>query len=298
MTIPEPFYRGKVRDLYPVDDQSMIIVATDRVSAFDVVFQEPVQGKGEILTKISDLWFQAIRNTDLPESFNFTDHIITSDVDEFPEPYKGHEPFRGRAIHVKRVKRIDFECVVRGYLAGSGWKEYEKTGTVCGHALPPELKMSSKLPVPIFTPSTKAPDGEHDENITVERMKEMLGTDLTKRLETISIELYKFAAAMMSRAGIILCDTKLEFGLDGDKLVLIDEVLTPDSSRYWDAAQYKVGISPPGYDKQYIRDYLESINWNKNPPPPRLPEEVIQNTRKLYDQIQTRVENVMQSVHS
>ncbi len=293
MALPEPFYRGKVRDLYPVDDESMIIVASDRISAFDVVFPEPIPDKGKILTEISNMWFQSIRSSDLPEQYNFADHMISSDISDFPEPYRDYEPFAGRAVYVKKAKRVDFECVVRGYLAGSGWKEYSKSGTVCGHQLPKGLEMSSRLPEPIFTPSTKAPEGEHDENITVEKMKQILGTELTNRLETVSIELYKFAATLMSRAGIILCDTKFEFALEGDRLILIDEVLTPDSSRYWDAAQYKTGISPPGFDKQFIRDYLETTDWNKNPPPPPLPEEVIEKTGELYKTIMERIGTVL-----
>lgn len=293
MNLPEPFYKGKVRNLYAVDDQTMLIVATDRVSAFDVVFPDPVPEKGITLNTISTMWFDSIRTSGLQEELNFRDHMISTDISEYPEPYKNNPDLKGRSMLVKRTNRVDFECVVRGYLAGSGWKEYVSTGAVCGHQLPDGLKQASRLPEPIFTPATKAPDGEHDENVSVEKMKEKVGIDLTRRLERISIELYKHAADIMSRAGIILCDTKFEFGVDGDEIYLIDEALTPDSSRYWDAAKYKVGTNPPGYDKQYIRDYSESLGWDKKPPAPSLPSEVIQNTRELYDEISRRIESVL-----
>lgn len=294
MSIPEPFYRGKVRDLYPVDENSMIIVATDRVSAFDVVFEEAVPEKGRVLTSISMMWFNAIRDSGLLEELEFEDHLITDDIDQFPAPYTGYRPFAGRAVHVKRVKRIDYECVVRGYLAGSGWKEYKATGIVGGHSLPEGLQQASRLPSPIFTPSTKAPDGEHDENITVEKMKGGLGTDLTNRLEKISLRLFDYASELMSRAGIILCDTKFEFGLLDGKVVLIDEALTPDSSRYWDSARYKTGTNPPGFDKQYIRDYAEQTGWNKSPPAPPLPADVIQQTSDLYLEIEKRIADTLE----
>ncbi len=292
-SIPEPFYKGKVRDLYPVDDSSMILAATDRLSAFDVVFGQPVPGKGKILTGISNLWFESLQNSGLMQKLDFGSHIIETDVDRFPDPYRGREEFRGRAVHVRRCNRVDFECVVRGYLAGSGWKDYQKTGEVSGHALPSGLRQADILPEPIFTPATKAPLGEHDENVTFASMKKSLGEKLAGRLETISIEIYKYAAAKMEKSGILLCDTKFEFGqLDG-KLVLIDEVLTPDSSRYWDAASYAPGQSPPGYDKQYVRDYVESIHWNKSPPAPVLPDEVINKTVDLYSIIFNKIKQTL-----
>jgi len=291
--IPEPFYRGKVRDLYPVNDSCMIIAATDRISAFDVVFPRPIEGKGEILNGISLLWFHALDKASLFKKLNFDHQILADRVEDFPEPYKNYEPFRGRAILVKKTNRIDFECVVRAYLAGSGWKDYQKTGAVCGHRLPVGLENASKLPQPIFTPATKAPLGEHDENISIDRMRSDLGNQLADRIEEISQAIFNFAAAKMEKAGILLCDTKFEFGLLGDRIVLIDEVLTPDSSRYWDASTYRTGTSPAGFDKQYIRDYLESIEWNKKPPAPDLPEAVIHKTMDLYREIYTRIENVL-----
>jgi phosphoribosylaminoimidazole-succinocarboxamide synthase len=291
--IPDPFYRGKVRDLYPVDETSMIIVASDRISAFDVVFAEPVPGKGRILTHVSSNWFSALRRSGFEERHKIFDHIIETDIRKFPEPYRNHEPFRGRAVHVKRTKRIDFECVVRGYLAGSGFKEYVKTGEVCGHTLPKGLQMASRLPAPIFTPATKAPEGEHDENISVSQMASVLGTELTERLERISIDIFKFAEALLEIEGILLCDTKFEFGMIGDDLYLIDEVLTPDSSRYWERKTWRPGINPPGYDKQYIRDYVEGLGWNKTPPPPQLPSEVIHKTIDLYEEIETKITRIL-----
>jgi phosphoribosylaminoimidazole-succinocarboxamide synthase len=287
--IPEPFYRGKVRDLYAVDESSMIIVASDRVSAFDVVFAEPIPGKGRILNLISTLWFRALRLSGLMEEWGFSDQILSADVADFPPPFQNYEPFRGRAVHVRRTRRIDFECVVRGYLAGSAWKDYRRTGAICGHRLPEGMAQASILPRPIFTPATKAEPGEHDENVSVDQMRVALGSELTDRLERISIVIYEFARDRMATHGILLCDTKFEFGLIGDEIVLIDEVFTPDSSRYWDARTYEPGISPPGFDKQYIRDYLENSGWNKRPPPPALPPDVIDRTVELYREIEGRI---------
>ncbi len=296
MSVPSPFYKGKVRNLYDVSGDSMIIVASDRVSAFDVVFNEPIPEKGKILTHISSLWFQAIRKSGLQEKLGFMDQMLEDDISRFPEPYTDYEEFRGRSVLVRKCNRIDFEFVVRGYLAGSAWKEYASTGKVAGQTMPAGLSMASKLPTPIFTPATKAPEGEHDENISVERMKEILGTNLTKKLETISIEIFQYAASIMYRAGIILCDTKFEFGMLGDKICLIDEVLTPDSSRYWDVAKYKPGSNPPGFDKQYIRDHLENSGWNKEPPAPPLSSEVIESTTTLYQEIEKRIEQALSSL--
>lgn len=289
MSIPAPFYKGKVRNLYDVDGSSMIMEATDRISAFDVVFPNTIPEKGKILNSISNMWMEAIRNSDLPELLSFSDHMISTNVDEFPEPFRSHEDLRDRSVLVKKTERIDFECVVRGYIAGSGWKEYQKTGAISGHSLPDGMRLAEKLPEPIFTPSTKASDGEHDENVSISKMMEIAGKDLTTRLENISIELYKFAADIMSRAGIILCDTKFEFGLNDGEIVLIDEVLTPDSSRYWDAARYKIGESPASFDKQYIRDFMDNSDWNKEPPAPPLPDDVIAKTGELYGRIETLI---------
>lgn len=287
-----PFYRGKVRDLFEGGPGQMVLVATDRISAFDVVFPDPVPDKGKILTSVSSLWFKALRRSALPQSLDFTDHLITSSVEEFPEDLR-YAAWKDRSVLVRKTQRIDFECVVRGYLAGSGWKEYQTSGQVCGISLPPGLRQSEKLPQPIFTPATKAETG-HDENVSFEFMKGSVG-DLADRLREISIAIFEFASRKMEEAGILLCDTKFEFGLDGDRIVLIDEILTPDSSRYWDAAAYAPGISPPGFDKQYVRDYVESIGWNKKPPAPALPPEVIQKTASLYQEIERRIRGVLEN---
>lgn len=294
--LPEPFYRGKVRDLYAAGPDAMVIVATDRVSAFDVVFDEPIPDKGRILTRISNRWFAALAAERAAghSELDFESHLIATELDEFPEEFR-IEAWRDRAVLVRKVERIDFECVVRGYLAGSGWKDYQKTGAVCGHALPAGLEQAQRLPAPIFTPATKAARGDHDENVSVAHMEASLGPELTRRLERASLAIYNFAAARMERAGIILCDTKFEFGRVGDQLYLIDEVLTPDSSRYWDAASYRTGISPPGYDKQYIRDFLESTDWDKSPPPPPLPPAVLERTAELYRTIEGRIDRALAS---
>lgn len=288
----EPFYRGKVRDLFDAGAGHMVLVATDRISAFDVVFPDPVVDKGRILTSVSSRWFHALRRSALPASLDFTDHLVSDNVEEFPEHLR-YAAWKDRAVLVRKTKRIDFECVVRGYLAGSGWKEYQQSGQVCGIRLPAGLRQSERLPEPIFTPATKAETG-HDENVSFEVMKAQTGA-LADRLREISISIFEFAARKMEKAGILLCDTKFEFGLDGDKIVLIDEILTPDSSRYWDAATYSVGISPPGFDKQYVRDYVESIGWDKRPPAPSLPADVLQKTTSLYREIERRVQTVLES---
>ena len=292
-TIPAPFYNGKVRDLYPVDEKSMIITASDRLSAFDVVFPDQIPGKGKILNEVSLLWFYALRKSGFLQSHNLYDHIIESDISKFPAPYTNYEPFRDRSVWVKKTKRVDFECVVRGYLAGSGYKEYVETGSICGHSLPAGLKLSDKLPEPIFTPATKAPDGEHDENVSVDYMKTKIGSDLTERLQKLSIDLYIFASKLMENTGIILCDTKFEFGLDDGNIVLIDEILTPDSSRYWNKLHYAPGKNQAGYDKQFIRDYVEELKWNKKPPAPALPPAVIEKTIVLYSEIQSRIKETL-----
>lgn len=288
----EPFYRGKVRDLFDAGKDQMVLVATDRISAFDVVFPDPVPDKGKILTSVSSLWFRALRRSSLPAALDFTDHLISSRVEEFPEELR-YAAWKDRSVLVRKTKRIDFECVVRGYLAGSGWKEYQQNGHVCGIKLAEGLRQSERLPQPIFTPATKAETG-HDENVSFEFMKARTGP-LADRLREISIAIFEFAAAKMEQAGILLCDTKFEFGLDGDKIVLIDEILTPDSSRYWDASTYRVGISPPGFDKQYVRDYVESIGWDKKPPAPSLPSDVLEKTSSLYREIERRVRAVLES---
>ncbi len=293
MQLPEPFYRGKVRDLYAVDEQSMIIAASDRLSAFDVVFREPVPEKGRILNAISTRWFEALRSSGLMDELRFRDHLITGDVAAFPDPFRNHPDLAGRSVHVRRTERIDFECVVRGYLAGSGWKDYQRNGAVCGHTLPTGLRQAEQLPEPIFTPATKAEIGNHDENVTVETMRNAVGSELTERLATISLAIFRFASEKMAAQNILLCDTKFEFGLLDGEIVLIDEALTPDSSRYWNADTYSIGTSPPGYDKQFVRDYLEQSDWNKQPPPPALPAPVIEKTVQLYREIERRIETAL-----
>lgn len=293
MNTPEPFYRGKVRDLYPVDEDRMIIVASDRLSAFDVVFEKPLAEKGILLNSISLLWFRALRKSGLYEKLDFGDHLLESDYRAFPPPYNAMPELDGRSMLVKRCRRIDFECVVRGYLAGSGWKEYQRTGRICGHPLPTGLRQSDRLPEPLFTPSTKAPLGEHDENISFDRMQEDLGSDLAERIRQISLAVYKFAADKLEKNGIILCDTKFEFGLDNGRILLIDEALTPDSSRYWEARLYRPGSSPPAYDKQIIRDYLEGTSWNKQPPPPDLPADITGRAVERYREIEAIIKKII-----
>ena len=274
-------HQGKVRDLYAAGEKYLLIVSSDRISAFDFVLPTPVPGKGALLNKISLFWFgrtgQIIKN-----------HIVSAEIKEIKRLVTAPagfdwESLRGRAMLVRRCRRVDFECVVRGYITGSGWKEYLKLGGVCGIPLPPGLKEAQRLPEPIFTPTTKADQG-HDENVTFETMAAALPPGLAETIREKSLALYEFAAQHAERAGIILADTKFEFGLLDGELILIDEALTPDSSRFWDAARYKVGTSPASYDKQYVRDWLEGSGWDKKSPPPALPEEVVQGTLKKYEE--------------
>lgn len=292
---PVPDYEGKVRDLYFINETEMIICATDRISAFDVVFNETIPGKGVILNHISQMWFNAIKKSGLPKDLEFCDQLISSNPGDYPGIFTNQPFLKNRSILVKRTKRIDFECVVRGYLAGSGWKEYQKSGTVCGEILPANLKEAQKLPEAIFTPATKAARGEHDENVSFSFMQNTIGNKLADRLKTISLAIYNFAADKMQEAGYILCDTKFEFGLIGDNIILIDEALTPDSSRYWKQSDYKPGKTPPGYDKQYIRDYVSSLGWNKKPPAPPLPDDIIKKTRQLYIEIDNRIQEILET---
>lgn len=264
--------RGKVRDIYEVGDD-LLIVATDRLSAFDVVLPTPIPDKGKVLTQLSLFWFDKLRGI-VPS------HIITaSDFTGALAPYAAE--LAGRSMLVKRTEPIPIECVVRGYLSGSGWKDYQKSGRVCGIPLPAGLVESSQLPEPIFTPSTKATTG-HDENISFEEAASRIGETLALRLRDVSIEIYSRAAAYASARGIIIADTKFEFGLAGQELIWIDEALTPDSSRFWPADEYQPGRAQPSFDKQYVRDYLERIGWNKQPPAPALPPEVVAATRARY----------------
>ena len=267
-----PSSRGKVRDLYDLGDR-LLIVATDRLSAFDVVLPTPIPDKGRVLTQLSLFWFEKLRGI-------IPNHVLSAS--KFPAPFDTDpSQLEGRAMLVRRTKPLMAECVVRGYLSGSGWKDYCATGKVCGIALPAGLRESDRLPEPIFTPSTKATKG-HDENIPFDEVVVLLGGPLAERVRAVSLEIYRQAAAYAEPRGIILADTKFEFGLIGDELIWIDEALTPDSSRFWRAEGYQPGRSQPSYDKQFVRDYLERIGWNKQPPGPELPLEVVAATRAKY----------------
>jgi phosphoribosylaminoimidazole-succinocarboxamide synthase len=267
--------RGKVRDIYDLGDR-LLMVATDRISAFDVIMPDPVPGKGKILTQISLFWFEIMKSL-LPH------HVISSDVDDFPDICKPYtEILRHRSMLVKKAEPLPVECIVRGYISGSGWKDYQETGSICGIKLPKGLKESDKLPEPLFTPSTKAELGLHDVNIDFDTVAAKIGETLADNVRTLSLAIYKKGAELANERGIIIADTKFEFGLFENNLILIDEVLTPDSSRFWPGESYKPGGVQKSFDKQYVRDYLISINWNKKPPGPRLPKYIITNTRNKY----------------
>jgi phosphoribosylaminoimidazole-succinocarboxamide synthase len=269
-------HRGKVRDIYGVDDQHLLIVQTDRLSAFDVILPTPVPGKGEILTSLSNFWFGKLGHI-IPNHLSgiAPEDVVKTDADR--------AQVKGRAFVVKRLKPLPIEAIVRGYIAGSGWKDYQKTGGVCGIALPAGLKEAQKLPEPLFTPSTKAAVGEHDENIPYARAAELLGESRAAEVRDATLALYTQAAEYAATRGIIIADTKFEFGTDaGGKLYLIDEALTPDSSRFWPADQYRVGTNPPSFDKQFVRDWLEASGWNKQPPAPDVPADVLQKTADKY----------------
>ncbi len=266
-------HRGKVRDNYAVGDDRLLMVATDRLSAFDVVFDQPIPDKGEVLTRLSTWWFTELA------SLGRT-HFVSADPADLPDGARTPE-LAGRSMLVRRANRVDAECVVRGYLAGSGWAEYQRSGAVCGHALPPGLREADRLPEPIFTPSTKAEVG-HDENITRDQLAELVGPGLAAQLEERSIALYQAGARRAEEVGLILADTKFEFGFIDGELALIDEVLTPDSSRFWDGDRYAPGSSPQSFDKQFVRDFVAASGWNKEPPAPTLPDEVITGTRDRY----------------
>jgi phosphoribosylaminoimidazole-succinocarboxamide synthase len=268
--------RGKVRDVYRVGGQ-LLIVATDRISAFDYILATGIPDKGRVLTQLSIFWFDFLRDVT-------PTHFLTANVDDYPEPLRQfRNQLEGRSMLVKRANMVEIECVARGYISGSGWKEYRQNGTVCGIRLPAGLRESDKLPEPIFTPATKAQTG-HDENVSFETVASMIGEDLTKRLRDLTLTIYTKAARYAETRGIIIADTKFEFGFVGDELVLGDEVLTPDSSRFWPADAYKPGGAQFSYDKQYVRDYLESIHWNKQPPAPALPNDVAAKTGEKYRQ--------------
>lgn len=270
--------QGKVRDIYDLGE-NFLIVSTDRISAFDVVLPNGIPGKGRVLTQISRFWFKLMEKT-------VPNHLVSTEVDEFPEACQPHrEVLEGRSMLVRKAEPLPVECVVRGYLSGSGWQEYQESGTVCGVALPKGLVESSRLDEPLFTPATKAEHGDHDENISFEKAKEAIGSALAEQCRTISLSIYESALNIAEQKGIIVADTKLEFGLCSGTLVLIDELLTPDSSRFWFKDQYEVGKSQESLDKQYVRDYLSSISWNKQPPAPLLPAEVVQQTAERYQAI-------------
>jgi phosphoribosylaminoimidazole-succinocarboxamide synthase len=266
-------HRGKVRETYEVDERHLLLVATDRLSAFDVVFDQPIPDKGAVLTRLSAWWFAQLAHLG-------PTHFVGADPDDLPEPARTAE-LAGRSMLVRRARRVDAECVVRGFLAGSGWAEYQRTGMVCGHSLPAGLREADRLPQPIFTPSTKAEVG-HDENITRDQLADLVGGGLARDLEERSIALYVEGARRAEEVGLILADTKFEFGFIDDELALIDEVLTPDSSRFWDAARYAPGASPQSFDKQFVRDFVAASGWNKEPPAPTLPDDVIAGTRDRY----------------
>lgn len=275
--------RGKVRDIYEVDDKHLLIVTTDRLSAFDVILPTPIPGKGRVLTEVSNFWFHRTEGL-IPNQL--TDKTLEQVLPDAAE----REPVADQAIVVRKLKPLPVEAIVRGYLIGSGWKDYQKTGAVCGISLPEGLQLADKLPEPIYTPSTKADVGEHDENIDFDATVKLLGQELAEQVRDISLRLYTEAAAYALERGIIIADTKFEFGLDENgKLTLIDEALTPDSSRFWPADSYKPGTSPASFDKQYVRDYLETLDWDKTAPGPELPPEVAQKTAEKYQEALDRL---------
>jgi phosphoribosylaminoimidazole-succinocarboxamide synthase len=275
--------RGKVRDVYAVADDRLLIVTTDRLSAFDVVLPQPIPGKGEVLTRVSNFWFARTRGI-------VPNHLSETPVDAVVTDPAERAALGERAVVVRRMRALPVEAIVRGYLIGSGWKDYQATGAVCGIALPAGLRLADRLPEPIFTPSTKAAVGDHDENIDFARAVELLGPELANQVRDASLRIYRDCAAYALERGIIIADTKFEFGLDeAGTLHLIDEVLTPDSSRFWPADQYAPGTSPPSFDKQFVRDYLETLDWDKRPPGPQLPPEIIERTAAKYREAEARL---------
>lgn len=289
LTCPElglkRLHKGKVREMFELPDDRLLLVATDRLSAFDVVFPQGIPGKGSVLTRLSVLWFNATRQIS-------PNHLITTDVSDLGINPESVPAVQGRSMVVRKTQRIDVECVVRGYLAGSGWKEYKESRSVCGIPLPEGLTLNSQLPEPIFTPALKNDVG-HDENVSEGRVRSIYGDKLTDLLKTTSIELYKYAATKAAEVGIILADTKFEFGMVGDQVILIDEIFTPDSSRYWPADRYQPGKAIDSLDKQPIRDYVEQIGWNKQPPAPVLPEALIAETAARYEDALRGLESVL-----
>ena len=281
----ELIYRGKVRDVYAIDDRHMLIIASDRLSAFDVILPQPIPGKGAILTRISNFWFS--RTEELVPN-----HLADRDIAEILPDAGMRNVIGDRATIARRLQPLPIEAVVRGYVIGSGWKDYQATGAICGIEIPRGLPQAGQLPEPIFTPATKAEAGSHDENIEFDRVVESVGTELAEQVRDISIRIYRNAAEYAMKRGIIIADTKFEFGLDeAGRLHLIDEVLTPDSSRFWPADTYQPGMSPPSFDKQFVRDYLETLDWNKTAPGPDLPQEIIDKTADKYHEAETRLTN-------
>ncbi|MBX5461112.1 MAG: phosphoribosylaminoimidazolesuccinocarboxamide synthase [Steroidobacteraceae bacterium] len=269
-------HEGKVRDIYEIDAQRMLIVTTDRLSAFDVVLPDPIPDKGRVLNQISNFWFERTRHI-------VPNHLTGQALDTVIRDPDELALLEGRAVIVRRLQALPLEAVVRGYLIGSGWKDYQRTGAVCGIALPPGLQLAERLPQPIFTPATKAAVGEHDENIPMSQLERTIGGALAAQVQATAIALYNFASEHARQRGIIIADTKFEFGLDEQgRLTLIDEVVTPDSSRFWPADTYRPGVSPPSFDKQFVRDYLETLDWDKRPPAPKLPPEIIARTSEKY----------------
>ncbi|HOX26409.1 MAG TPA: phosphoribosylaminoimidazolesuccinocarboxamide synthase [Candidatus Krumholzibacteria bacterium] len=272
----KPDFIGKVRDVFDLGD-SLLIVATDRISAFDVIMNDVVPGRGAVLNVMTLAWLDRFR--DLPN------HLLSADPRDYPPPFRAHaDRLGGRSVLVRKAKRYDAECVVRGYLAGSGWKSYRRDGTICGHRLPPGLRLADRLPEPLFTPSTKAAEG-HDENIDFAAMCEIVGAEAGARLRDLALRLYRDGAAHAEPRGVILADTKFEFGLIDGEIAIIDEVLTPDSSRFWPVAEHRPGEDPPSFDKQILRSWLETLDWNHAPPPPRLPAEIIAQTSRRYREV-------------
>ena len=273
-----PFlHRGKVRDIYAVGDDKLLVVQTDRLSAFDVIMEDPIPNKRRILTAMSNFWFKKFGHL-------MPNHMTDIDPESLVAPHE-RDQVRGRAIVVKKYKAIPIEAIVRGYIIGTGWKDYQQTGAICGIKLPAGLKEAQKLPEVIFTPSTKADVGEHDQNISFEKMKEIVGAEVAEKVREMAITLYREAAEFAATKGILIADTKFEFGMDDDgKIYLIDEILTPDSSRFWPLSSYEVGMSPPSFDKQYVRDWLSAQPWDKTAPAPRLPLEVAEKTTEKYNE--------------
>ncbi len=268
--------RGKVRDIYAIDDQTMLIVTTDRLSAFDVILPQPIPGKGEVLTRVSSFWFRRMTGI-------VPNHLTDIPLENVVKNADERAILGDRAVVVRRLKPLPVEAIVRGYIIGSGWKDYQRTGKICGIELPEKLRLADKLPEPIYTPSTKAELGAHDENVDFQHTIDLLGRTLAEQIRDISLQIYTEAAAYALDKGIIIADTKFEFGLDEEgHLHIIDEALTPDSSRFWPADQYHPGISPPSFDKQFVRDYLETLDWDKTPPGPKLPREIIEKTAEKY----------------